>query len=78
VDARDLVARRIGEGPQALEQAFRDLATQRGLGLGKLAQPVRVAVTGTTVSPPLFETLVLLGRDEALARIDAALARTGG
>ncbi|MFL5309720.1 MAG: glutamate--tRNA ligase [Myxococcales bacterium] len=77
-EARDLVARRIGEGPQALEQAFRDLATQRGLGLGKLAQPVRVAVTGTTVSPPLFETLVLLGRDEALARIDAALARTGG
>jgi glutamyl-tRNA synthetase len=43
-----------------------------------LAQPVRVAVTGTTVSPPLFETLVLLGRDEALSRIDAALARTGG
>ncbi len=76
--ARDLVAGRIGEGPQALEQAFRDLAAQRGLGLGKLAQPVRVAVTGTTVSPPLFETLVLLGRDEALARIDAALARTGG
>jgi len=78
VEARDLVARRIGEGPHALEQAFRELATQRGLGLGKLAQPVRVAVTGTTVSPPLFETLVLLGRDEALARIDAALARTGG
>ena len=78
VEARELVARRIGEGPHALEQAFRELATQRGLGLGKLAQPVRVAVTGTTVSPPLFETLVLLGRDEALARIDAALARTGG
>ena len=78
VEARDLVARRIGEGPHALEQAFRELAAQRGLGLGKLAQPVRVAVTGTTVSPPLFETLVLLGRDEALSRIDAALARTGG
>ena len=78
VEARDLVARRIGEGPQALEHAFRELATRRGLGLGKLAQPVRVAVTGTTVSPPLFETLVLLGRDEALARIDAALLRTGG
>ncbi|HYV66369.1 MAG TPA: glutamate--tRNA ligase, partial [Myxococcales bacterium] len=77
-EARDLIAHRIGEGPQALEQAFRDLAAQRGLGLGKVAQPVRVAVTGTTVSPPLFETLVLLGRDEALARIDAALARTGG
>ena len=78
VEARELVARRIGEGPHALEQAFRDLAAQRGLGLGKVAQPLRVAVTGTTVSPPLFDTLVLLGRDEALARIDAAIARAGG
>jgi glutamyl-tRNA synthetase len=77
-EARALVAARIDEGPQALEQAFRDLAAQKGLGLGKLAQPVRVAVTGTTVSPPLFETLVLLGRDESLARLDAALARAGG
>ena len=70
----------LTEGPvtRALEQAFRDLATQKGLGLGKVAQPVRVAVTGTTVSPPLFDTLVLLGREEALARIDAALARIGG
>jgi glutamyl-tRNA synthetase len=78
VEARALVDRRIGEGAHALEQAFRDLAAQRGLGLGKVAQPVRVAVTGTTVSPPLFDTLVLLGRDEALARIDAAIARAGG
>ena len=78
VEARALVDRRIGEGAHALEQAFRDLAAQRGLGLGKVAQPVRVAVTGTTVSPPLFDTLVLLGRDEALARIDAAIVRTGG
>jgi glutamyl-tRNA synthetase len=38
---------------------------------------VRVAVTGTTVSPPLFDTLVLLGRDESLARLDAALGRIG-
>jgi glutamyl-tRNA synthetase len=37
-------------------------------------QPVRVAVAGTTVSPGLFETLAVLGRDEALRRIDAALA----
>ena len=78
LEARELVSRRIGEGVHALEQAFRDLAAQRGVGLGKVAQPVRVAVTGTTVSPPLFDTLVLLGRDEALARIDAAIARAGG
>jgi glutamyl-tRNA synthetase len=75
--ARALIEAKIGEGPQALEAAFRDAATAQGLGLGKLAQPVRVAVTGTTVSPPLFDTLALLGREESLARLDAALARTG-
>ena len=53
------------------------IQTLAGLGLGKLAQPVRVAVTGTAVSPPLFEIMVLLGRDETLARIDAAVARAG-
>ena len=77
-EARKLVAERIGEGAPALEAGFRDLAARKGLGLGKVAQPVRVAVTGTTVSPPLFETLVLLGRDESLARIDAAISRIGG
>jgi len=74
-EARALIAARLPEGAHALEAAFRDLATQKGLGLGKVAQPVRVAVTGTTVSPPLFETIALLGLDETLARIDAALAR---
>src|SRR5437764_101944 len=77
-EARKLVAERIGEGAPALEAGFRDLAARKGLGLGKVAQPVRLAVTGTTVSPPLFETLVLLGRDESLARIDAAISRIGG
>src|SRR5438270_6573466 len=76
VEARELVSRRIAEGPHALEQAFRDLAAQRGLGLGKVAQPVRVAVTGTTVSPPLFETIALLGKERTLRRIDAALEKT--
>jgi glutamyl-tRNA synthetase len=75
--ARKLIEARIGEGAAALEAAFRDAAAAQGLGLGKLAQPVRVAVTGTTVSPPLFDTLVLLGRDESLARLDAALGRIG-
>ncbi|GAC1606664.1 MAG: glutamate--tRNA ligase [Myxococcales bacterium] len=74
--ARRLIEARIAEGAAALEAAFRDAAAAQSLGLGKLAQPVRVAVTGTTVSPPLFDTLVLLGRDESLARLDAALART--
>lgn len=58
----------------AIEQALRETASDLGLGFGKLAQPVRVAVTGSTVSPPLFETLELLGRERSLSRIDAALA----
>jgi len=44
-----------------------------GLDLGALAQPVRVAVTGGTVSPPIFDTLEVLGRDRTLARIARAL-----
>ncbi|HET9753895.1 MAG TPA: glutamate--tRNA ligase [Myxococcales bacterium] len=75
LEARSLIEQKLGEGAQAMEHAFRALAEQRGLGLGKLAQPVRVAVTGTTVSPPLFETILLLGIERTLRRIDAALER---
>ena len=74
-EARNLIERTFGEGAPAMEHAFRRVAESRGLGLGKLAQPVRVAVTGTTVSPPLFETMVLLGKDRTLRRIDAALEK---
>jgi len=76
LEARSVIERTFPEGPQAMEHAFRALAEQRGLGLGKLAQPVRVAVTGTTVSPPLFETIALLGKERTLRRIDAALEKT--
>jgi len=74
-EARTAIDRTFEQGPQAMEHAFRALAEQRGLGLGKLAQPVRVAVTGTTVSPPLFETIALLGKARTLRRVDAALER---
>ena len=47
-----------------------------GIGFGKLAQPLRVALTGSTVSPGVFEVMRVLGRDEVLARIeDAATGR---
>ena len=75
VEARALIAKDFEKGPHELEQAFRALAESKGLGLGKLAQPVRVAVTGTTVSPPLFETIALLGLQRTLKRIDAALEK---
>ena len=54
-----------------LEASLKALAEERGLGLGKLAQPLRAALTGQGTSPGIFDVLVLLGRDESLARISA-------
>ena len=52
-------------------------ATSTGLGMGKVAQPLRVAVTGAAVSPPLGATLAILGRASTLARIDRCLKEQG-
>lgn len=73
--ARDALAAVEHWAAAALEAAVRGYCEQRQLGLGKVAQPIRVAVTGTLVSPPLFDTLELLGRSRSLARIDQTLAR---
>ena len=59
---------------EALEAWMRRYAEENGLGLGKVAQPIRVALTGGTVSPGLFETMGFIGYDEALRRLDAAIA----
>ncbi|QWC58087.1 glutamate--tRNA ligase [Erythrobacter sp. 3-20A1M] len=56
---------------EALEATTKSLAERLEIGLGKLAQPMRAALTGTTVSPGIFDVLVLLGKEESLARIDA-------
>ena len=56
--------------------AIEAAAASIGEGMGKVAQPLRVALTGTQVSPSIDHTVFLAGRDEALRRIDAALART--
>ena len=53
----------------ALDAAARAFAETRGLKLGKVAQPLRAALTGRTISPGIFEVMVLIGRDEALARL---------
>jgi glutamyl-tRNA synthetase len=58
-----------------IHSVLNELAGRLQSGLGKVAQPLRVAVTGTAVSPPIDITLELLGRARALARIDAALAK---
>ena len=53
----------------SLEAAVREVAEKSGVKLGKLAQPLRAALTGRTTSPGIFDVLTLLGRDESLARI---------
>ena len=58
----------------SLEATTKALAERLELGLGKLAQPMRAALTGTTTSPGIYDVLVLLGREESLARIDAQTA----
>jgi glutamyl-tRNA synthetase len=56
-----------------IEATLEQLREEMEVGMGKLAQPLRVAVSGTSVSPPIYETLAFLTRDEVLARIDACL-----
>ncbi len=58
---------------EEIEQALRQVVQQRSVKPGEVFQPVRVAIAGTTVSPGIFESLALLGRDESLSRIDATL-----
>jgi glutamyl-tRNA synthetase len=53
----------------SLEAAIREVAEGSGVKLGKLAQPLRAALTGRTTSPGIFDVLALLGRDESLDRI---------
>jgi glutamyl-tRNA synthetase len=61
-----------------VEAALRGVVERRGAKPGKVFQPVRVAIAGSTVSPGIFESVALLGRDETLARIDRALGRARG
>jgi glutamyl-tRNA synthetase len=60
---------------ESVEAALRRVVEQRGAKPGAVFQPVRVAIAGSTVSPGIFESVALLGREETLARIDRALER---
>lgn len=71
-EARTLLGTTEWQAP-ALEGVVKTVSEALKIGMGKVAQPIRVAVTGNTASPGIGETLQLIGRDEALARIDAAL-----
>jgi glutamyl-tRNA synthetase len=71
---RDALASAPAWTPEVLEAALRGLAERRATTAGKIFQPLRVALTGLTVSPGIFEVLVALGKDLALQRLDEALA----
>jgi glutamyl-tRNA synthetase len=72
--AREVLAATDPWDTGTLDADLTKLVEQRDTKPGQLYQPIRVALAGTTVSPGIFETLAVLGRDESLARIDAALA----
>jgi glutamyl-tRNA synthetase len=59
---------------EAIEGALRELAEEQGVKPRKAFQPIRLAITGRLVSPPLFESMELLGRERSLARLEAASA----
>ncbi len=61
-----------------IEAAFNEVLQRHNLQLGKLAQPVRVALTGTTVSPGIYEVLAVLGKERSLNRLRAALGKISG
>jgi len=60
-----------------LEKIFKHLVEEEGMKMGQLAQPVRVALTGGTASPGLFDVMVLLGRERTLARLKKGIALAG-
>jgi glutamyl/glutaminyl-tRNA synthetase len=63
---------------QGIEDMLRSLAEEHKVGLGKVAQPLRVAITGSTISPPIFDSVQLLGKQNTLARIDITLGKLAG
>ncbi len=73
--AREALAQAEPFDAEHIEAALRAVVDRRGAKPGKVFQPVRVAIAGQTVSPGIFESVALLGKDETLARIDSALAR---
>ena len=60
-----------------MQHALEAVIAERGAKPREVYQPLRVALTGTTISPGIFESVALVGREETLARIDAALVGGG-
>lgn len=73
IHGRDLLASVEPFTAAAMEDQFRAAAGEAGVKVGSYLAPFRVAITGRTVAPPLFESIEVLGRDETLARVDNAI-----
>ena len=76
--ARDALAATEPFDVATVETALRGVVEELEVKPKDVFQPIRVAITGTTVSPGIFESVAALGRDETLARIDAALEHAAG
>jgi glutamyl-tRNA synthetase len=74
---REVIAANADDSPTAVNAAIEAFATSKGIKVGDAAQPLRVAVTGSTVSPGLGETIAVLGKQSTLKRIDRCLAACG-
>jgi glutamyl-tRNA synthetase len=76
-DLREALAELADWNAATIQQCFEAVLARHSLSLGALAQPVRVALTGGTVSPGIFELADVIGRDRVLARLDAVLPMLG-
>lgn len=74
---RDKLTSLVDWQDEPISAAVKAVAAENEVGMGKVAQPIRIAVTGTAVSPSIDGTLRLLGREKTLARLDAAVAEFG-
>ena len=77
IDIRERLAKLTAWTSEGVSVALHETAEALGIGMGKVAQPLRVAITGTQVSPDISHTVYLAGQAQALQRIDAALTRMG-
>jgi glutamyl-tRNA synthetase len=71
--SRDALTSVASWEPHALEDSLRAVADARGVGAGKIFQPLRIALTGSAASPGMFDVLMILGRARSLQRIDASV-----
>ncbi len=75
----EMLAARLGANPEldekGLEEIFKEIVAAKGIKLGELAQPARLALTGRSVSPGIYEILKILGKEEVLKRLARALKK---